>query len=575
MKTVDTIEQELRRLDGKGYAAYQDLRGEYSFPNFTLHLDRIPKDPYAPPGTGSFRVVVPRERAKFHPEMTELQVREVALRDYLARRFFINCRKISKGRRGTGSSGIITIVPPGQAILERSSIVISDDFVEARFFMGLPAAGRRISAKIAAVMLFDELPEIVRLSLFLEDLDEDDIYKHIKTAEDAQYLRDNLSSHGLVAFVADGASLPRASGIDEIPLGGESVVPFVSPQNLQVKMELPNSGSISGMGVRKGVTLIIGGGYHGKSTLLKALELGVYNHIPGDGREFCVSLPQTVKVRASNGRYVAKTDISNFINNLPFEKDTSAFSTQNASGSTSQAASISEAIEVGAEVLLLDEDTCATNFMIRDRRMQQLVDKEDEPITAFIDNVGPLYKEKDVSTIIVMGGSGDYFSAADCVIQMKEFVPYDVTEKAHEISQKFPSGRAHEGGDSFATPRDRIPLGQSLNPYNKSNRVRVSASEPDKLIYGQNTIDLSDVEQIIETAQTRAIASAIYYAKKYMDGSKTLAEIIRLIMEDINRDGIDVLDGRLRGDLAGFRTAELAAALNRMRGFDVKQLKIR
>ena len=573
MMPHETLRQKLKYLDGKDYGAYQSILGEYSYPDFRLYIDRIQKDPYAPPSTGIFRVRVARKRARIPTDMTDIYIREVALRDFLARQFYNNCEKTSKGRRGTGHSGTITLAKPEQVILERSSIVINDDFVEARFFIGFPAAGRRISAEIADTMLFDELPQIVRLSLHIENLCVDDIYRHIKIAEDADFLRKKLDALGLIAFIADGALLPRASGVDPRPLKAQTVIPFQSPESLRIKIELPHTGTITGMGVPRGVTLIVGGGYHGKSTVLNAMELGIYNHIPEDGRELCVSLPGIIKIRASSGRYVVKTDISTFINKLPLQKDTTMFSTENASGSTSQAASISEAIEAGAEVLLMDEDTCAANFMIRDKRMQQLVAKENEPITSFIDKIRQLYEEKGISTVLVMGGSGDYFDVADHIIQMVEFIPQDVTQRAHEISKNFPTGRVDEGGQGFGPSIQRIPIAESLDPYNEYNKIRISASDPHKLIFGKNLVDLSDVEQIAETAQTKAIGHAIYYAQKYMDGKKTLKEIIHLVIDNINKQGLDLLDKRLTGDLARFRELELAAALNRIRGFDVEQMR--
>ena len=203
-------------------------------------------------------------------------------------------------------------------------------------------------------------------------------------------------------------------------------------------MTLPNNGEITGMGIRKGVTLIVGGGYHGKSTLLNALEYGIYNHIPDDGREFVVTNADAVKIRAEDGRSIQSLNIDPFISNLPFDQDTTEFSTANASGSTSQAANILEALEVGASTLLLDEDTLATNFMIRDIRMKTLIAKEKEPITPFVEHVRSLYEEKGISTVIVMGGSGDYFSLADVVIGMIEYSPHDLTSQAHQIVKENP-----------------------------------------------------------------------------------------------------------------------------------------
>ena len=287
-----------------------------------------------------------------------------------------------------------------------------------RCFLGLPGKGRKIVSEIAEQMLLTELPEIVEQSLLRESIDQEAIQRHIETAEDAVYLRNRLDPLGLIAFIANDSILPRESGTSDKPMSDKTAVTFTAPESLTREIELPNAGRIKGLAIQKGVTLIAGGGYHGKSTLLNTLETGIYNHIPDDGREYCVSSMHTAKVRAYSGRYVVKTDISPFINNLPFHQDTTSFSTDNASGSTSQAAAVCEAMEAGAVALLMDEDTCATNFMIRDERMQALVAKENEPITAFVDRVRQLYDLHGISTVLVMGGSGDYFGVADCVIQM-------------------------------------------------------------------------------------------------------------------------------------------------------------
>jgi predicted ABC-class ATPase len=568
----ERLKHQLGSLDKQDYGAYQSLRGEHAFPEYALFMDQIQKDPYAPPSTGIFRVRVSRSIAGFPEDMARSKVREIALRDYLARQFYRNCVALSKGRRGTGNSGVITIAEPGQAILERSSIVINSEFVEARFFIGLPAENRSIHASLAEAMLFDELPAIVKTSLFLRSLQEDDVYEHIESAEDAEFLRRSLRENDLVAFIQDGAILPRASGIDERPKESGAVVPFAAPDSLRVEFTLPNRGKVTGMGIAKGVTLIVGGGYHGKSTLLQALEQGVYNHIPGDGRELCVALGDAVKIRASSGRYVIHDDISPFLTNIPRQKQTRDFSTLNASGSTSQAASIVEAIEAGAEVFFMDEDTCAANFMIRDKRMQELVRKEDEPITAFIDNIRMLYEEKGISTVLVMGGSGDYFELADKVIQMKEYLPEDVTARAHEIAKSNDTGRVKESGKGFGSEFVRVPLKDSIDPLNEYGRVRISAPEPDHLIFGQIDVDLEDAEQVKEKAQTKGIGMAILFAKKHMDEARTIDEVIRLVMDEVAAHGIDILDGKLTGDIAGFRGLDMAMALNRMRGFEVKQV---
>jgi predicted ABC-class ATPase len=567
MSTTDELRQRLAAINGQDYGACQSLVGMYRFDNYELFIDRIPKDPYAPPATGIYRVRVDWHATAFSHDMVQPDIRRVALRDYLARVFHRKCRSYSPGRRGTGNSGLITMAEPGQCILDRSAVVITPKYVEARFFVGIPAKGRHIDSPLATTMLFEELPGIVEESLFREQLADEDIYQHIQTAEDANFLRDSLQDEGLIAFVADGAVLPRVSGIDDHPLRVGDAVTFQSPDSLRRDFTLPNIGPISGMGIPAGVTLIVGGGYHGKSTLLQALEQGVYNHVPGDGREYCVTVPDAIKIRASSGRYVINDDISPFLKNLPQQKDTRCFTTENASGSTSQAASIVEAIEAGASLFFMDEDTCAANFMIRDKRMQVLVNKEDEPITAFIDNVKPFYQSLGISTVLVMGGSGDYFSVADHIIQMKQFAPYDVTNQAQGIARDYPTGRTQEGESDFSVEPARIPNADSIDPLNEYNRSRVSASESDALVFGKQKVDLVDVEQLVEPLQTKAIGLAMVYAKQYMDGSRPLRDVIDRVVADIEQEGIDVLDKNLTGDIAGFRALELAAALNRLRGF--------
>jgi predicted ABC-class ATPase len=444
-------------------------------------------------------------------------------------------------------------------------------FVEARFVVGLPAFGRRIAGRHAESIFFEEIPRIVRAALLYESLDAEVLSIHTKTAEDADSLRESLDGLGIVAFVADGSILPRASGIDPSPLAKGKIVPFRSPESLRVEMKRPNFGPITGMGIPKGVNLIVGGGYHGKSTLLSALEMGVYNHIPGDGREWVVADPKAIKIRAEDGRRIEKVDISPFIADLPFGRKTQEFSTEDASGSTSQAANTMEALEARARVLLIDEDTSATNFMIRDHRMQELVSKEREPITPFIDKISQLSNDLGVSTVLVIGGSGDYFDVADTVICMVEYTPHDMTEKAREIAERYKAERRQEGGEFFGQITNRIPLSWSFDPSKGRKDVKISAKGLKSILFGRHPIDLGAVEQLVDPSQTKALGDAIRYATLYMDGKKTLAEIIEAVLNDIEKKGLDVLSSRPVGDYAEFREIELAAAINRLRTLAVRQ----
>jgi len=571
MESRHKLLSSLRRLDGRGYKAYKSLKGTYDFEDYCLIIDHVQGDPFASPSR--MRVRVDQKKAGFPQDTFLNKSREIALRDYLARMFCEAVRRKVKGKRGSGKSGQIFMDSPGQEILERTAVLITEEGVEARFMLGLPAFGRRIAAKQAEEMLFSELPRVIEDSLFHKNLSSEDLSEHIETAEDADFMRSRLEPLGLVSFVADEAMLPRASGIDPRPLTKGYVKKFKSPDSLRVRLQRPNAGEITGMGIPKGVTLIVGGGYHGKSTLLNAVETGIYNHKPGDGREWVVTNPEAVKIRAEDGRRIEKVDISPFISDLPLEKDTRSFSTEDASGSTSMAANTIEALEIGASALLIDEDTSATNFMIRDHRMQELVSKDKEPITPFIDKIRQLYQDKKVSTVLVIGGSGDYFDVADRVICMIEYQPHDVTEQASLIADKYKAERKPEGGETFGSIRKRIPDSRSFDPRKGKRPVKIRTRSRNAIQFGRHSIDISSIEQLADLSQVRAIGDAIHYACQYMDPKRTLQEVIHKVMEDVEERGWDVLHPDPRGDYAEFRALELAGAINRLRTLSVFQEK--
>ncbi|MGL5064578.1 MAG: ABC-ATPase domain-containing protein [Microcoleus sp.] len=640
MTNQENLRRYLLQLDNRNYKAYKDIQGSYDFAEFTLIIDCVQGDPFASPS--KFRVQVPPHIARFPSELFSSRSREIALRDYLTRQFDRAASNISS-KRGSGKSGAICVTRCGQEVLARTSAFIipstldrshkkfiasptpsdteADKLggVELRFTVGLPAGGRTILGRQAAEMLCEDIPEIVRKALKYANLNAAECLRHVETVEDAEWLRQQLAARGLVAFVADGSILPRRSGVDDRPLLKDAVS-FQSPPSLKVEFDCPNHGLISGMGIQAGITLIVGGGYHGKSTLLRAIELGIYNRIPDDGREFVITNPAAVKIRAEDGRSVVGVDISPFINHLPQGRDTVQFSTENASGSTSQAANIIEALEVGigkqaggmhdtsdrellpdseeirhqdeartnvktrqfidnnfeansVPILLIDEDTAATNFMIRDRRMQELIAKEKEPITPFIDKVKQLYVDWQVSTILVMGGSGDYFDVADTVIAMDNFQAYDMTKAAKEIATKYSIARNPEGGKHFGEISQRVPIPASLDPSRGRRDVRVKVRDIDEMAFGTEEIDLAAVEQIADKGQLRSIAAAMVYAKQqHTDGKRTLSEIIDRVMADIEDEGMDILSPFPEGDFAMFRRFELAAAINRLRSLSVKKL---
>jgi predicted ABC-class ATPase len=568
MASKEDLRNILNRIDGKGYKAYKDIEGSYDYGTFLLHIDHVQADPFAAPSR--LRAHVPLSKTGFPNSLFERRIKRIAFQDFIARRFESIRVKVNKGHRGIGRSGLISIDSGKQEILERSAASIDGQGVEVRFTVGLPADGRKILSKEALAIFFQEIPQIIEQTLFYQYYDPSELKLHVEVTEDQDVIKGQLEEKGLVAFIGDRSTLPRRSGIDDRPLT-QNVVPLYYPPELEVEMILPNHGRMKGMGIPRGVTLIVGGGFHGKTTLLNAIEKGVYPHIPGDGREYVATLPSAVKIRAEDGRSIERVDISPFIDPLPQGKDTVRFSTENASGSTSQAANIIEALEMGSRLLLIDEDTSATNFMVRDERMQELVTKDKEPITPFVDKVKQLYRDLGISTVLVMGGSGDYFDVADTVIMMDNYQPRCVTKKAKEIALKHASRRVDEGGDHFGSITPRQPLVQSFDASRGRRDVKIDAKGVRTILFGATAIDLWYLEQLVDPSQTRAIGLMIhYYSEHYLEKTQYLKEGLTKVMEDVQEKGFDILLPYKVGNLAMPRIFEFAGAINRMRTLKIK-----
>ncbi|MBA4601880.1 ABC-ATPase domain-containing protein [Thermoactinomyces mirandus] len=570
---MERLRQILHRIDGKGYKAYKDLEGVYRFPTFRLWIDYVQGDPFASPSR--IRIELQKEQARVDPDWIRTPVRQIAFQDWVARKWGQQLDQFSFKAKGTGKSGLMTMDRPGQAILRRTAVIAERDRLEVRLHIGLPARGRTILGRQAEQMLLTYIPRLVR-EMSLTEEDRQQIRQSLELADNQQAIRQALREKGWIAFISDGAILPRESGISDRPLKKGQVIPFRSPESMRVEIPVPHGDPVTGMAIPEGITLIVGGGYHGKSTLLKAIERGVYNHIAGDGREYVITVEDAVKIRAEDGRRVEKVNISPFINRLPFGKETGQFSTDDASGSTSQAANIMESLEMGCSCLLIDEDTSATNFMIRDARMQALVVKDKEPITPFIDKIRQLYEEENVSTILVLGGSGDYFDVADHVIMMDHYVPHDVTFRAKETASRYQSKRKQEGGQGFGRICSRIPLPSSFSAQ-KGRKEKVDAKGLKTILLGTTTIDLSYLEQLVDSSQTRAIAQVLRLLGDRANGERDLSQLLHEIEAEIRQKGLDFLSpfhGH-PGDLAMPRKYEIAAAINRMRTLKVKGENLR
>jgi len=609
---------ELRRLleaiDHRGYPAYKDTKGSYDFGDYRLSIDHVQGDPFASPSKVS--VFVPHQTAGFPEEDYARPWRKTALEDYLLRCFAKEIANFSFKAKGSGKSGLIATSRPGQEILSRTACEITPLGICCRFEVGFPAFGRTINSGELIRILFDFLPGCVRKVLIYKNRNADQVRRVIELSDDQQFIREELERLGLVAFVADGSVLPRETGISDRPMKGS--VPFSSPESLRVTLKLPHRGDLSGMAIRRGIMLIVGGGYHGKSTLLKALEAGVYNHIAGDGREYVITDDTAVKLRAEDGRSINNVDISLFINDLPNGRDTAAFSTADASGSTSQAAAVIEGIEAGARAFLIDEDTSATNFMLRDDLMQQIVSRDKEPITPFIERARDLYEKAGVSTVLVAGSSGAYFFIADTVIQMDCYKPYDITKEVKaacaassakpetsapgfalpedgrrlasrvsgvrrnpglgdiwgkgDLSEEKESGEAAEHAESGKGMRGhggRGRDGKEARGGRRDDRIKVKVHGKDAFQVAKEPVDLRFVEQLADSEQTAALAQMVRYCldQKLLERF-TLKEIVRHLLKEQERGGLHAFtDSSYRAmGLCMPRVQEIFACLNRFRG---------
>lgn len=564
MKTAAELERQLMAIHRKSYPAYKDLKGQYCFPKYVLSIDHVQGDPFASPS--KLRVIIEQKLAAFPEELFDEKHKRIALQDYLTRLFAEKIRQYSFKAQGSGKSGLISVSRCGQEVLERSACLVAKDRLEVRFEAGFPAFGRTINAEELKKILFDFLPRCVETVFYYGRLNKASVSEVIDLSVDQQFIREELKRLGLAAFIANGSVLPRESGVSDRPM--RNAVPFKSPASMELELVLPCHGKIRGMGIKKGITLIVGGGYHGKSTLLNALELGVYNHRKGDGREYVITDGTAMKIRAEDGRSIYGTDISMFINNLPNKKDTRRFFTEDASGSTSQAANVAEALEAGTGLMLIDEDTSATNFMIRDELMQLVIHPDKEPITPFIELIRPLYEQMNVSTILVAGSSGSYFYVADTVIQMDSYVPKDITEEVRSTCSSY-GQTPWKPADHQLNPEfnRRLPKG-CFEKY--KGRLKLKTSGRDSFSIGKEIVDMRYVEQIADSEQMTALSHLMKYAdEKFINGSRTLEEVVEGLLKVLNTSGPDALaeGGYPPNNLAVPRKQEIFAAFNRYRGF--------
>lgn len=576
MKSSSELRTLLRSVDHKSYPAYKSLAGVYQFPSFVLSIDHVQGDPFASPS--SLHVEILLKNAGFPADCQKLPCSRIALQDFLTRRFASQFEEYNFKAKGSGKSGLLSITRCGQEVLERSACEITDTRIIARFHVGFPAFGRTINAGELDKILFEFLPRCVENSFFYQKLDSKKVESAVFLSEDQHALRQILQDEKLAAFVANGSILPRKSGVSDLPM--KDSVPFRSPASMERTFVLPHRGKITGMAIPQGITLIVGGGYHGKSTLLEALQTGVYDHIAGDGREYVITDDTAVKLRAEDGRSIRNVDISLFINDLPNKKDTSSFSTPDASGSTSQAAGVIENMEAGSRLFLIDEDTSATNFMVRDDFMQQVISREKEPITPFLERARDLYEQEGISTILVAGSSGAFFYIADKVLQMDCYCPIDITDHVKNLCKEHRAPRIQAPGFHRMEFRRTLPLqartrdrsggrgGNRPGNERRHEHMKVKTFGRDSFSLDKETVDLRYVEQLVDSEQTTALAYLLRHAlEQTADGKRTVQQIVRILSDTLEKKGWDPFcSSYIPCGLARPRRQEIFACLNRFRG---------
>ena len=561
------LEQLLRENDHRPYPAYKSLKGRYTFNNYILSIDHVQGDPFAAPS--SLSIIMKASQHGFPMEYINTPHRRIMLSDHLLRLFYRELGKFNHRAGGSGKSGTLSVSSCGQEVLERSALTISetDGTLILRFSAGFPAAGRTTLAMELKKMLFEYVPACVNKSLRFDAVNKAVLKEWISLSDDQKAIRDQLAGKGLIAFVADGAVLPRMSGVDDRPM--KDAVRFKSTAEDAVTLTLPGDRKITGLGIRKGITLIVGGGYHGKSTLLKALERGVYNHIPNDGREYVITEDSAMKLRAEDGRSVKQLDISAFICNLPSGKDTLSFSTEDASGSTSQAANTVEAVLAGSHTLLIDEDTSATNFMVRDALMHKVIHPKEEPIIPFISRMRQLYDEFGVSTVLVAGSSGAFFNVSDVILQMKEYNPINITEAAKDAAKDAVDPAVSAAALTKWTDR-RIPLPNKA--VTESRKVKVRGSGTDSVSLNHESVEIRFVEQVVDNEQTNLLGAVLRtLEERYFNGRDPLSKCVRELYEELCTEGFSAASfGQIPGNYAMVRLQELWAMVNRYRGLTLK-----
>lgn len=569
---MKALYQKIRSLQGKNYGLYKSLADRtWDFGDFVLEFLHVQGDPYAP----ASRVMIKSslQMLGFPSEWGGAYERRLALSDFLYRRLSALVREKYPDR-----DAAVVFDTAGPEMLVRNALWVDNGELRACLQVRLPGDGRKIQAEAAAEILTMVLPDLVSAALYNSgeskpDGVEPELVEHYRVLAERKEILSQLEARNLCAFVPDGAVLPRASGLSELPM--EGAVPFTAPAEMAVTL-VANGREIRGMGIPKGITVISGGAFHGKSTLLQALTKAVYPHIPGDGREGIVISESAVRVGVEDGRSVRGTDLSQFVRDLPGGISTKNFTTACASGSTSEAANLMEAMEAGSDVFLIDEDSSAVNFLIRDVRVRKLLGDDREPLIPLTDRIREI---KNRSFILVAGACGDFLDLADNIIVMASYKAECVrvngfVEVAAKIVPNLPA---------FVEPQCRDfaeyvkPLLPSLRPASAVERqVKVKISGDTLLQIGFLVSDTSKAGALVDKQQRfgagfmllnlcQNAASNNDSANGESQKFATIMERINALCEKIKNVGFRNLPQGLSREMSLPRAIDIACVLYRLR----------
>lgn len=529
------LHQRFLKINNKPYGIYKSLLGQFfSFGDFTLKFTHIQGDPHA----SYSKIMLSAKIASlgFTEDLYNTKEKEIALSDFLLRQF-------------TKEIENINIVKAHSQIMQRNSLYIENGIVYVLVSVNLPGENRRIEGEKASELLIGTLSDYLTVAMYWNNINKEKCKEHIDCLLNRNFLLSQLEEHNLVAFVPNNAILPRESSVSESPM--QDAVPFTSPKELQLSLKLLNGTKIEGMGIPKGISIIVGGGFHGKSTLLHALEDSVYPHVPGDGREFIVIDKTATPVKTEEGRVVNGTDISALVKELPFNNNVESFTTKNASGATSQVANLLEAVELGARTILIDEDASAVNFLIRDLRMRSLIEAKKEPLIPLTDRIKD-FVNSGINFIIVVGACGDYISLANTVIAFNEYKAECLTEKAKGFKTKEPESNEiifqNRRIDTQEFQKELVPN----STVEKNVKIRVFAGQ---ITIGKLRADLRKFPIFCNTELQRGIAEILHNLIRENPGAN-LKETLEIFCQKLPKNDSN--------DLILPRVNELGAAFLRL-----------